>query len=112
MNAQLIDEADVKKGKDKYLVLAFDEMKIREDLVFDKHSGSLLCFVSLGDVTNVLDDFERQCSVEGDGTAEMVATHMLTFMLGEFSLSSSSLMLTFLQRVLQLMRYFPLYGML
>ena len=57
MNDQLLEEADLEKEKNKYIVFAFDEMKIREDLVFDKHSCSLLGFVNLGDVTNALNDF-------------------------------------------------------
>lgn len=61
------------------MVLAFDEMKIREDLVFDKHSCSLLGFVNLGDVTNALDEFEGQCKGENESNNK-VATHMLTFM--------------------------------
>ena len=54
-------EADVKEEKDKYMVLVFDEMKIREDLVFDKHSCGLVGFVNLGEINNILTEFERQC---------------------------------------------------
>ena len=42
VNEQLIMEADVKEEKDKYVVLFFDQMKIREDLVFDKHFCELV----------------------------------------------------------------------
>ena len=52
VNEQLIMEADVKEEKDKYEVLVFDEMKIREDLVFDKHSCELVGFVNLGEYTH------------------------------------------------------------
>ena len=85
VNEQLIDETDLTEEKNKYVVLTFDEMKIREDLVFDKLSCSLLGFVNLGDITNVLDDFERQCKSEDQGDPK-VATHMLGFMVrGIFS---------------------------
>ena len=47
VNEQLIMEADVKEEKEKYVVLVFDEMKTREDLVFDKHSCELVGFVNL-----------------------------------------------------------------
>ena len=54
-----IEEADIREEKDRYFLLNFDEMmNIREDLVFDKHSCSL---VNLGDVSNILENFERQC---------------------------------------------------
>ena len=86
MNTQLIEEANIKDEKDKYVVLSFDEMKIREDLVFDKHSCSLLGFTDLGDVPNTLDDFERQCKGESNDTADKVASYMLVFMVrGIFS---------------------------
>ena len=35
---------------DKYIVLLFDEIKIQENLVWDKHTGELIGFVDLGDV--------------------------------------------------------------
>lgn len=79
VNDQLL-EADLAEEKNKYVVLAFDEMKIREDLVFDKHSCSL---VNLDEVTNALVNSERQCKNESNNE---VATHMLTFMIrGIFS---------------------------
>ena len=62
VNAQLIEEANIKEEKDRYIVLTFDEMQIREDLVFDKHSCWLVGFTNLGDVSNILDNFERQCN--------------------------------------------------
>lgn len=85
MNDQLLKEVDQAEEKNNYVVLAFDEMKIREDLVFDKHSCSLLSFVNLGDVTNALDEFEGRCKGENESNNK-VATHMLTFMVrGIFS---------------------------
>ena len=49
VNRQLIEEANVREEKDKYVALVFDEMKVREDLVFDKHSCRLVRFLNLGD---------------------------------------------------------------
>ena len=31
--------------KDQYVALTFDEIKLREDHVFDKHFCKLICFV-------------------------------------------------------------------
>lgn len=39
IDAQLVKEAAVSEEKDKYVVLMWDEMKIKEDLVFDKHTS-------------------------------------------------------------------------
>lgn len=84
VNELLIEEADVKEEKDKFVVLIFDEMKIREDLVFNKHSCELIGFVNLGEINNLLTKFERQCKKEQANTIitqDDVATHMLTFMI-------------------------------
>ena len=78
-NEQLIKEANVQEEKDKYVVLVFDEMKIKEDLVFNKHSCQLVGFIDLGDVNNVLTEFEQQCT-GSETLADAVATHMLMFM--------------------------------
>ena len=58
------------KGSARYVVLVFDEMKIKGRLVFDKHSGKLIGFTSLGDPDL---DFSTFDELE-------VATHVLAFM--------------------------------
>ena len=82
LNQELIKEANVNEEKDKYVVLVFDEMKVREDLVFDKHSCRLIGFVNLGEINETLDKFERQCqNKEQVISEESVANHMLVFMI-------------------------------
>ena len=58
INLELVKEANVKEEKDQYVVLLADEMKIKEDLVFDKNSCELIGFVNLGDINNILDTIE------------------------------------------------------
>ena len=43
VDMQLMDAADIANcvEKDKYVLIIFDEMHIKEDLVYDKHSGTL-----------------------------------------------------------------------
>ena len=36
-----------------------DEMHIREDLVYDKHSSALVGFANLGDINNLLTAYEQ-----------------------------------------------------
>ena len=56
-----------------------DEMHIKEDLVYNKHSGELIGFVNLGDINSHLLRFER--SLSGDEyVAEPLAKSMLTMM--------------------------------
>ena len=63
----------------RYVVLIVDEMKIQEDLVYDKTGENLHGFVNLGEVNNQLELLERQanntCIPHKD-----IATQMLTLM--------------------------------
>ena len=63
----------------RFVVLILDEMKIQEDLVYDKTGQRLHGFVNLGDVNSDLQKLE--CQVAGDTIpSESIATHMLTLM--------------------------------
>lgn len=44
----------------RFVVLIFDEMKIREDLVYDRTGNHLLGFVNLGDINGQLQELEQQ----------------------------------------------------
>ena len=39
---------------DRYVFLILDEVHIKTDLVYDKHQGSLISFVNLGNTNNQL----------------------------------------------------------
>lgn len=58
------------------VVLVFDEMTIRESLVFDDESGNIVGFVNVGDIYEKLKRFES--SLKGEEFENEVATHMLT----------------------------------
>ena len=62
----------------KYVCLVFDEIKVKEDLVYDKHLASLLGFVKMGDVNDHLSKFEENAS--SDIPKPNLASHVLTFM--------------------------------
>jgi hypothetical protein len=53
----------------RYVVIAFDEMKIQSKLVFDKHSNELIGFVDLG---------EEELNTSSLGSTDL-ATHALVF---------------------------------
>ena len=79
INIELVKEANVKEEKDQYVVLSSDEMKIKEDLVFDKNSCELIGFVNLGDINNNLDTIELRCNgamTEAQITPNDVTTHV------------------------------------
>ena len=71
--------------REKYVILLLDEMHIRQDLVFDKHTGNLIGFTNLGDISDHLSEFEQ--TLQDDGTTlRHLAKTMLVFMVrGLFS---------------------------
>ena len=52
--------------------LLSDEVHIKEDLVYDKHSGSLIGCVNMGDINNHLMNFERSLTDEAGETMSIV----------------------------------------
>ena len=69
-----IDNEDLRH----HIAVVFDEMKVKEGIVYDKHEFRVVGFVNLGDVNNQLLNFERHLQ----GTAENthVAKQVLVFM--------------------------------
>ena len=75
-NPDIINDLSVKTKEfspaERFVTILFDEMKIQEDLVWDKHTGELIGFVDLGDIdTNfaTLQDVQQ------------LATHVLVFLI-------------------------------
>ena len=96
VDQQLMDQTDILncEEKDKYVILLMDEMHIKEDVVYDKHTGiqqtkllhfkilitgAIAGFVNLGDIESHLSDFEK--AVQQDETGEpQLAKSMLVIM--------------------------------
>ena len=80
VDEMLIDASGVKTcpERNKQVILLLDEMHIREDLVFDKHSGRLIGFTDLGEINNHLIYFEQSIS-NVDYTPKLAKT-MMVFM--------------------------------
>ena len=64
-----------------FIVITFDEMKIREGLVYDKYTDQLIGFVTLDDVSNHLLQLERSCTSAVPTASPNLATHMLVFVI-------------------------------
>ena len=62
----------------RYVGLLMEEVHIKEDLVYDKHSGALVGFTNLGDTNNHLLKFES--SLSGDSHMSSLANSMLVLM--------------------------------
>ncbi|KAL5469038.1 hypothetical protein EMCRGX_G030227 [Ephydatia muelleri] len=65
--------------RDKCTILLLDEMYIREDLVYNKHSGEMVGFTNLGSINNHLADFEKSV-VSGHDSSPSLAKTMAVFM--------------------------------
>jgi len=75
-NKHIINELKSKtkdfSDAEKFVVLLLDEMKVQENLVWDKHTGELIGYVDLGDPAVNYATFEK---------VDSIATHILVFML-------------------------------
>lgn len=63
----------------KYIVLLIDEMKIKEDLIYDKGTGELIGFTNVGDISNHLHLFETALANSASKEPQL-ATSMPAFM--------------------------------
>lgn len=83
----LIDAAKVHScpERERCIMLLLDEMHIRQDLVFDKHSGEMIGFCNLGEVNNQLLDFEQSLSGSEPSSPALAKTMMVFMVRGLFS---------------------------
>lgn len=83
LDKQLMKEAQVDTIQDfqKYVCLVFDEVRVKEGLVYDKHSLQVIGFVNLGDINNQLLKFEQAQTCDSQEVmTPPIAKHMLVFM--------------------------------
>ena len=78
VNDQLAKEANLDGLEDhqKYICVIFDEVKLKEGLVFNKHTGQIIGFTDLGDINNKIADLERSIDKPPE-----IAKSMLVFMI-------------------------------
>ena len=89
VDEQLLRMADMSKEMNKYMGLVLDEVHIRADLVYDKHVGSLLGFVNLGEVNNHLMKFEGKIVGEEE-ELQQLANSMVLFMVVFFLIANKN----------------------
>ena len=80
MNEQLVKESKVNElpNQRRYCGLILDEMKVKENLVYNKFTGKVVGFTELGKVNDELLTLERACL--GESTPKVVATQVLVVM--------------------------------
>jgi len=75
-NSEIVNELLIKTTNfseaEKHIVLLLDEMKIQENLVWDKHTGELIGYVDLGD---------QQLNYATVKNVESIASHVLVFLI-------------------------------
>ena len=64
------------KDCDKFVAVCFDEIKLKEGIVYNKHDCRIVGFVDIGDVNNTISEYERSM----DNSPPPLANHMLVFM--------------------------------
>ena len=81
---QLVQEANLDSLEDfqKNVVIVLDEMKVKENLVYDKYGFRIIGFVDLGTINNDLADIEHAANSQDTTgvSCDDVATHMLVLM--------------------------------
>ena len=66
--------------REKCVVMLLDEMHLREDLVYDKHTGAMIGFCDLGDVTMQLLRYESEM-IDETPADQTLAKSMMVFMI-------------------------------
>ncbi len=82
LNRQIVEQSGIKSLPEsrRYVCLILDEMKLKEDLVYDKKTGKIIGFTSLGDVNDLFNNLEKECLDENHSKHPPVADHILVFM--------------------------------
>ncbi|KAL5506392.1 hypothetical protein EMCRGX_G008018, partial [Ephydatia muelleri] len=85
VDQQLMEAANIAECEEfqKCVLLLVDEVHIKEDLVFDKHSGELLGYINLGETNNQLLDLERL--VSDDQNQELASSIIVIMVRGLFT---------------------------
>nr|XP_034339030.1 uncharacterized protein LOC117693074 [Crassostrea gigas] len=60
-----------------FVGVLFDEVKIKEDLVYDKHSGEIVGYVNLGEISNQLYELERVIQKKTPAVAKCILVIMV-----------------------------------
>ena len=71
--------------RNKYVLLLVDEMHIKENLIYNKFSGELVGFASLGDVNDHLDAYERSLNGSEKLSPSLAKTVLVFMVRGLFS---------------------------
>ena len=74
-----VDEIDA-RDMNRYVILLIDEMKIKESLVYDKHSSQVIGFVEFDDIDEHVKQIEQLFEGKCPNPPRTVATHVQAIM--------------------------------
>ena len=87
-------------NQEKYVVILMDEMKIQEDLVWDKHTGDLIGYVDLGNTELNYATLKK---------SDEVASHVLVFLVGSIVNPMKFTLANFGTKNVTALQLFPLF---
>ncbi len=87
VDKMLIDASKVAScpEREKYVLLLLDEMHVKEDLIFNKHSGELIGFSNLGDINNHLEVYLRSLDTDIEQSPPLARSVMVFMVRGLFT---------------------------
>ena len=100
LTKELTQQTSEFSSLERYIVLSFDEMKIQNDLVWDKHTGELIGFVDLGDTDLNFATFQK---------VDTLASHILVFYVRSVMNPLSYAFATFATVGIKSFQLFPLF---
>jgi len=79
VDKMLINAAKVKTcfNREKCVILLLDEMHIREQLIFDKHSAAITGYANISDIVSHLDEFESKVDNADESSQTSSERHKL-----------------------------------
>ena len=82
VDAMLFRDAKVETclDREKCILLLFDEVHIREDIVYNQHSGEVIGYANLGDINKHLLAFEHSLSHDNEPAPPTPAKTMMVIM--------------------------------
>jgi len=74
----------------RYVILLLNEMKIRENIVCNKHTSEMVGFISLGDINNSILDLQRDMDKAANPSHSPIAAHLPALMVLQTRISNLS----------------------
>ncbi|XP_065916190.1 uncharacterized protein [Dysidea avara] len=87
VDAQLMQAANPTTCKEweKHVAILMDEMHIKEDLVYDKHTGAIIGFTNLGEVNSHLSAFENASKTDDSHSLPLANSMLVLLVRGLFT---------------------------